>query len=239
MMKAEYTTDDIGYYAQIYTKADKASDCMLIINPAEPAQCYKKLEATFSAIDKEFLSCKIFLADTIYNHFCGSTLLAKKKADEWLENHKNLLSQYNHEVIRWDAVKEHSTFNARYENAKLLREFDKNGRKIIHMACARTAVRHINEMKRIGRRYNEKALMNKIINYSLEEIAGLAVIRELCTHPEVYPYERYGDPHVFGRLNASYIDADLTLPTSYQIKFYAIDKENDGTVSEDYMSLAS
>jgi hypothetical protein len=238
-MNTEKTGNEIGYYAHIYAKADKASDCILVINPAEPTQNAERLKATLKAINEEFLSCKIFLADSIYHHFCNSTLLAKKKADEWLSSHEAILSQYNYDIIRWDSVREHETFDARYENVKLLREFDKDGRKIIHMACAKSAVRHLKELDKIGRPYNEKAIMNKIINYSLEEIAGLAVIKEICPHPEIYAHERYGDPHVFGRLNASYIDADLTLPTQYQIKFYAADGSNENMNKEDIFSIAS
>jgi hypothetical protein len=199
-MKNNIAAQEQGYHATISLKADRAFNCMLIVNPSDPEQSGQRLQATINAINENFNSAQIFLADTLDTPFAGTTALARKKGTSWIEENRSCLGSFSNNLVRWDEIREHPTFNERLENVKLLHEFDKEG-------------------------YDERTIMRKMVNYALEEVAGLAVIREITPSPEIYAHERYGDPHVFGRLNASYIDADLTLPLIYPVTYYALDQD--------------
>ena len=223
-----------SYTADIHCAADKPHECVLIINPQNPDQSGEKLKAILKAARKEFAVIHVFLQDTLQSCFSGTTVIARKKGTQWIEDHRHILGDLADKIVRWDVVKNDPGFAKKREAVEILREFDKNGRQIIHMACARYAIHKINVLKSQGRSYDERTLMRLMVNYAQEEIAGIAVIHSLCSCPELYVEERYGDQHVFGRLNQDMSEIDLTIPKVYEVTFmikYTI--ESEGFISEE------
>lgn len=210
-------TDDQEYLALIGFDTTPMTSCFLYVIPSHTAHNGKRLEAILEATHQSFKSTKLVLADSIETNLGLSQSDAVAAGDQWLKANKDILSKglYSN-LTRWDTVKHAPNFKIKYQTISNLYFNNSEVRFQINMTCADRMRKLSKSMDRERFMANEKKLMENILNYRLEELAGLATIQSWGETAVIMPEgDTTDDEHFYNQ----YTTAPFTLPRSYPVSF--------------------
>ncbi len=189
-------------------------DVILIACPPSHDQQGRKLEATMRALKENFNVQALYLADTLNAHNTGSSEIARRQGDAWLDRHGDMLDDLP--IIRWDDICSHSDFEVRHREIRRLYSENGTARSAVDCICARHVATVIERLLAQGVEPDEADLMRRSVNYMLEEIAGLSIIRDMTDAPEVYSGECFADPEIFDRLTSTTLKLPKVLPVAFE-----------------------
>lgn len=189
-------------------------DCILIVCPPSHDQQGAKFRATIESLHGRYNLRCIWIADALDEHNSGSLLLALQRGQEWIDRHNHLLG--NTPIRRWQEVRRHPDFAAKYDEVKRLYHECLAARAAIDDICHTHAITIAARQIARGLAPDHSSLMSRCINYMLEEIAGLSIIRDLGDLPEIYPGAHFSDPDIFHRIARISLRLPRVIPLSFR-----------------------
>ncbi len=198
-------------YKALISGGHSGQTVILIVCPPSHDQQGRKFLATMTALrQSRFRLEALYLADTLNVHNGATREAAREAGTSWLARHDALLGDVP--VTRWDNIASDSSFERRYAESRRLYTEEPAARVAVEAICRKHATTILQRRPQA----DPATVLENSINYMLEEIAGLAVIRARTAAPEVYPGEFFEDPALFHRLARVPLLLPEVLPVSFQ-----------------------
>lgn len=188
-------------------------ECILIVCPGSHEQQGRKFAATMDTINNSFRCHTLYLADELDVHNGRTPAEARQQGHDWLVRHADLIEGLP--VVRWREVKGDPAFQTAYDEIGRLYMQTPPVRQAIDDICREHTHVLMERFRTQGRAGFPSDLMRQSVDYMLEEIAGLAVIRQRGDFPEVYPGACFEDPAIFDRFSP----VPLALPRVLPVRF--------------------
>jgi len=185
---------------------------ILVVCPPSHDQQGRKFAATMQALEGWPIE-RLYMADTLDRHNGRTHAEAYANGSAWLDRHREWVS--NIPLTRWDDLRADASFARRLAAIQNLYADNQIARNAIDRICRPHARLIYERLKEKGHFADPVTLLKNSINYMLEEIAGLAIIRSHTTSPEVYPNEYFMDPDIFDRLSEETLSLPRVIPISF------------------------
>ena len=218
------------YLALLGHSAFPDKEAMIIIRPLDENLSGAKLEALLNAVRMRYKSFKIVMADTLAGHILGSRGKGKDAAAEWLvKNAQYMTDKEINGIISWDIIAGGKAFERKHETLKLLYHTHEDARYYVNMTCADRMRRLVAQKQRSGEAFDQKDLMQGILSYRLEELAGLAMLREKKDIPELSTEDYVSDDRLYDRMTKE----TLVMPRIYPVTFKAVEQREEFSLAQD------
>ncbi|MEM7668064.1 MAG: hypothetical protein AAF317_02805 [Pseudomonadota bacterium] len=185
---------------------------ILIVCPPSHDQQGRKFAATMRALEGWPIEA-VYMADTLDRNNGKSHDAAYDAGTAWIERHALHLGDLP--IVRWDAIRADADFERRFDEIHALYDRHPIARRAVDDICRPHAELQAQRIIAKGDMPDRCRLMRHSVNYMLEEIAGLSIIRSRTAAPEVYPGQFFADLAIFDRLS----DVPLLLPSVLRVTF--------------------
>lgn len=193
---------------------------ILIVCPPSHDQQGRKFAATMRALEGWPIEA-VYMADTLDRNNGKSHDAAFEAGTAWIRRHEAYLGDLP--IVRWDAIRAATDFERRFEEIHALYARHPIARQAVDGICRPHAELQAQRILAKGGMPDRCRLMQHSVNYMLEEIAGLSIIRSRTAAPEIYPGQYFADPAIFDRLS----DLPLLLPSVLPVTF---EKQSAGSI---------
>lgn len=212
---------EMQYLAMLGHSAFPDTEAMIVIRPHNDIFSGAKFEAMMIATRLRYSRFKLVMADTLECHILGTRTEGKEAAAEWLvQNAQYLTDKEINSIMRWSDIIDDANFERKYETLKLLYHSNDDARYYINMKCADRMRALVTQKQRANEKFDEKKLMQSVLNYRLEELAGLSVLRDQKDIPELCVEDFVGDDLLYDRLSST----KLKMPRIYPVTFQIVEK---------------
>jgi len=207
-----------NYLAMLGHSAFPDTEAMIIIRLSNDDLTGAKFEALINATRLRYKSFKIIMADTIEGHLVGSREQGKDMAAEWLvKNAQYMTDKEINGIISWDKIAGGAVFKRKHDMLKLLYTGNDDARYYINMTCADRMRRLVGKTPANNNGADQKELMKNVLNYRLEELAGLAILRDKNDIPELSTEDFVSDDRLYDRLSKETLIMPRIYPVTFQV----------------------
>lgn len=208
------------YLAMLGHSAFPDKTAMIIVRPHNDNVSGAKLDALIKATRQRYQKFSIIMADSLEGHLHGSRTAGKDIAAKWLvDNAQYLTDKEINAIIPWDDIAGDNAFIKKHETVKFLYNANNNARYYINMTCADRMRRLSIKKQKAGEIFDQKALMKAVLNYRIEELAGMSILRDRKDIPELCTEEFVNDDLLYDRMTAH----SLKMPRIYPVTFHAVE----------------
>jgi|GEM_PF-3734838 len=175
-----------------------------------------RFEALIKAARLRFDKYTLVLMDSIENHLIGSG--GRAKAQDWIRTNKDVLTPKDIDsIITWANIRDMAGFARKHSMLELLYQTNDDARYYVNWACAQRMQAIKAQCIRNGVTFDEKKMMKNVLNYRLEELAGLSMLRDKADMPEICSEDFVNDDLLYDRLSSEKLAMPRVLPVTFQL----------------------